>query len=238
MNKAYKFRIYPNAEQKVMFSKTFGCTRMVYNYYLEKRIKSYEEEKITFGYTKCANDLTLLKKEKEFLQDVDSISLQQALRHLDTAFQNFFRDKKVGFPKFKSRKNKKSYTTMCVNNNIKLENGTVTLPKIGKVTVRQHRNIPADYILKSVTVSQTPSGKYYASILFEYENQVSQTELQKFLGLDFSMHELYVDSNFWVWIFLCTNYMLTATEIVPNFRDITDFPKRSSKRNKENCLKW
>ena len=126
---------------------------------------------------------------------MDSISLQQALRHLDTAFQNFFRDKKVGFPKFKSRKNKKSYTTMCVNSNIKLENGTVTLPKIGKVTVRQHRNIPADYILKSVTVSQTPSGKYYASILFEYENQVSQTELQKFLGLDFSMHELYVDSN-------------------------------------------
>ena len=97
MNKAYKFRIYPNAEQKVMFSKTFGCTRMVYNYYLEKRIKVYEEEKKTFSYTKCANDLTLLKKEKEFLQDVDSISLQQALRHLDTAFQNFFRDKKMDF---------------------------------------------------------------------------------------------------------------------------------------------
>ena len=90
MNKAYKFRIYPNAEQKIMFSKTFGCTRMIYNYYLEKRIKVYEEEKKTFSYTKCANDLTLLKKEKEFLQDVDSISLQQALRHLDTAFQNFF----------------------------------------------------------------------------------------------------------------------------------------------------
>ena len=170
---------------------------MVYNYYLEKRIKSYEEEKITFGYTKCANDLTQLKKEKEFLQDVDSISLQQALRHLDTAFQNFFRDKKVGFPKFKSRKNhNRSYTTVCVNhNNIKLENGTVTLPKIGKIKVRQHRNIPDNYVLKSVTVSQTSSGKYYASILFEYENQVPQTEMQKFLGLDFSMHELYVDSN-------------------------------------------
>ena len=195
MNKAYKFRIYPNTEQKVMFSKTFGCTRMVYNYYLEKRIKVYEEEKKTFSYTKCANDLTMLKKEKEFLQDVDSISLQQALRHLETAFQNFFRDKKVGFPKFKSRKNKKSYTTVCVNNNIKLENGTVTLPKIGKIKIRQHRNIPDSYILKSVTVSQTPSGKYYASILFEYENQVPQTELKKFLGLDFSMYELYVDSN-------------------------------------------
>ena len=185
MNKAYKFRIYPNEEQKIMFSKTFGCTRMVYNYYLEKRIKSYEEEKITFGYTKCANDLTQLKKEKEFLQDVDSISLQQALRHLDTAFQNFFREKN----------HNRSYTTVCVNHNIKLENGTVTLPKIGKIKVRQHRNIPDNYVLKSVTVSQTSSGKYYASILFEYENQVPQTEMQKFLGLDFSMHELYVDSN-------------------------------------------
>ena len=106
MNKAYKFRIYPNETQKILFSKTFGCTRMVYNYYLDKRIKLYEQEKIMFGYTKCANDLTLLKKEKEFLQDVDSISLQQTLRHLDMAFQNFFRDKKIGFPKFKSRKNK------------------------------------------------------------------------------------------------------------------------------------
>ena len=179
-----------------MLSKTFGCTRMVYNHYLDKRIKLYEEEKITLGYTKCANDLTVLKKEKEFLKEVDSISLQQALRHLDTAFQNFFKQPKTGFPKFKSKKNhNNSYTTVCVNNNIKLENGMVTLPKIGKVKVRQHRSIPENYILKSVTVSQTPSGKYYASILFEYENQIQKTEPQTFLGLDFSMHELYIASD-------------------------------------------
>ena len=169
MNKAYKFRIYPDSEQKTLLSKTFGCTRMIYNYYLNKRIKLYEEEKITFGYTKCAKDLTFLKKEKEFLKEVDSIPLQQALRHLDTAFQNFFKKPKTGFPKFKSKKNNNSYTTMCVNNNIKLEKETVSLPKIGKVKV--------------------------VSILFAYENQVQKTEPQKFLGLDFSMHELYVDSN-------------------------------------------
>ena len=103
-----------------------------YNYYLDKRIKMYEEEKIIFGYTKCANDLTVLKKEKEFLKEVDSISLQQALRHLDTAFQNFFKNQKTGFPKFKSKKN---------NNNIKLENGIVALPKIGKVKVRNCQKI-------------------------------------------------------------------------------------------------
>ena len=175
-----------------MLSKTFGCTRMIYNHYLDKRIKLYEEEKITFGYTKCANDLTSLKKEKEFLKEVDSISLQQALRHLDTAFQNFFKNQKTGFPKFKSKRNNNSYTTVCVNNNIKLENGTISLPKIGKVKVRQHRSISENYILKSVTISQSPSGKYYVSILFEYENQVQKTEPQKFLGLDFSMSELYV----------------------------------------------
>ena len=196
MNKAFKFRIYPTSEQKTMLSKTFGCTRMVYNHYLDKRIRLYEEEKITFGYTKCANDLTVLKKEKEFLKEVDSISLQQALRHLDTAFQNFFKQPKTGFPKFKSKKKHiDSYTTVCVNNNIKFENGKIALPKIGKVKVRQHRSIPENYILKSVTVSQTPSGKYYASILFEYENQVQKSEPQTFLGLDFSMYELYVASD-------------------------------------------
>ena len=137
-----------------MLSKTFGCTRMIYNYYLDKRIELYEKEKITLGYTKCANNLTVLKKEKDFLKEVDSISLQQALRHLDTAFQNFFKNQKTGFPKFKSKKNNNnSYTTVCVNNNIKLENGIVALPKIRKVKVRQHRNIPENYILKSVTVS-------------------------------------------------------------------------------------
>ena len=179
-----------------MFSKTFGCTRMIYNYYLDKRIKLYEEEKITFGYTKCANDLTILKKEKGFLKEVDSISLQQALRHLDTAFQNFFKNQKTRFPNFKSKKNNhNSYTTVCVNHNIKLENGMIALPKIGKVKVKQHRDIPDHYILKSVTVSQTPSGKYYASILFEYEEEITEKEPESFLGLDFSMKELYVDSN-------------------------------------------
>ncbi len=82
-----------------------------------------------------------------------------------------------------------------MNNNIKLEKGTISLPKVGKVKIKQHRSIPENYRLTSVTVSQTASGKYYVSILFEYENQVQKTEPQSFLGLDFSMHELYVDSN-------------------------------------------
>jgi len=197
-NKAYKFRIYPDSEQRVLFDKTFGCVRLVYNHYLEKKIELYKKDKTKFSYTKCSGDMTKLKatEEYKFLSDVDNVALQQSLRHLDNAFQNFFTRPNNGFPKFKSRhKNKKSYTTNCINNNIKIENGYLQLPKIGLVKLKQHRQIPENYKLKSVTVSQTPSGKYYASILFEYENQVQEQPLQKFLGLDFSMHELYKDSN-------------------------------------------
>lgn len=196
-NKSFKFRIYPNVEQKILFVKTFGCVRLVYNYYLDKKIKLYQADKSRFSYTQCSNDMTALKKTEEyiFLSDIDSIALQQSLRHLDDAFKNFFTRPKTGFPKFKSKKNKKSYTTICTNNNIKITNDYVQLPKIGPVKMKQHRLIPSDYKLKSVTVSQTPSGKYYASILFEYENQVQEQHLQNFLGLDFSMHELYKDSD-------------------------------------------
>ena len=197
-NKAYKFRIYPNEKQKVLFAKTFGCVRLVYNHWLDRRIKQYEEDKSTVTYTVCAKEMAELKKTDEysFLQEVDSVSLQQSLRHLDTAFQNFFTQPKSGFPRFKSKKrSKNSYSTVCINGNISVSNGHLKLPKIGYVKLKQHRSIPDGYILKSVTVSQTPSGKYYASILFEYDNQVQEQKLERFLGLDFSMHELYRDSS-------------------------------------------
>ena len=197
-NRAYKFRIYPNDEQKSLFAKTFGCVRMVYNHWLDRKIRQYEENKTNVTYTICAKEMAAMKETEEyrFLKEIDSIALQQSLRHLDTAFQNFFKQPKTGFPRFKSKKrNKNSYSTVCINGNITLSNGYLRLPKIGQIRLKQHRIIPDEYRLKSVTVSQTPSGKYYASILFEYEDQVQEKELQKFLGLDFSMHELYRDSN-------------------------------------------
>lgn len=198
MNKAYKFRIYPNKEQRILFAKTFGCVRMVYNYWLDRKIKQYDEDKSTITYAACAKEMAEMKNTEEysFLQEVDSISLQQSLRHLDGAFQNFFKQPKTGFPKFKSKKDsKKSYSTVCVGNNICILDGYIKLPKVGIVKLRQHRNIPEDYKLKSATISQTPSGKYYVSVLFEYESQVPQITPQTFFGLDFSMHELYRDSN-------------------------------------------
>lgn len=190
-NKAYKFRIYPNAEQQIMFAKTFGCVRFIYNRMLADKIKYYEETK-----QKLNNTPVQYKKEFEWLKEVDSLALANAQMNLQTAYGNFFRSPKIGFPKFKSKKsNQKSYTTNCVNGNITVENYYIKLPKIGLVKLKQHRMIPSGYKLKSVTVSQTSSGKYYASVLFEYENQVQEIEPKTFLGLDFSMHELYRDSN-------------------------------------------
>lgn len=197
-HKAYVFRIYPNAEQKVLLAKTFGCVRWVYNHWLDIRKTAYADRKESVSYNKCSQQLTDIKKSEKysFLKEVDSIALQQALRHLDEAFQSFFSSQGKGYPKYKSKKeNDRSYTTNCVNGNIELSNGYIKLPKIGKVKIKQHRKVPDSYILKSVTVKQTPAGKYYVSILFEYEKQVQNKELLSFLGLDYSMHELYKDSN-------------------------------------------
>ena len=195
-NKAYKFRIYPNQEQRVLLAKTFGSVRLVYNHYLELKTQTYEETGKSLSYSKCAADLVKYKRENEFLMEVDSIALQQTLRHLDTAFQNFFRDKKAGYPKYKTKKNHHySYSTVCVNNNIRLEDKKIVLPKVGKVRIKQHREIPEGWELKSATVSQTPTGKYYVSILYEYETEVQSVEVKKTVGLDYSMRKLFVSSE-------------------------------------------
>ena len=190
-NRSYMFRIYPNVEQKIMFTKTFGCVRFIYNKMLADKIEYYKKTK-----KKLNNTPAQYKDEFEWLKEVDSLALANAQMNLQTAYNNFFKKPDVGYPKFKSKKsNRRAYTTNCVNGNISVNDGRIKLPKVGAVKLKQHREIPVGYILKSVTVSQTPSGKYYVSVLFEYENQIQEKVPQSFLGLDFSMHELYKDSN-------------------------------------------
>ena len=158
---------------------------------LSYKIKHYEETK-----QKLNNTPAQYKKEFDWLKEVDSLALANAQMNLQTAYNNFFRDPKIGFPKFKSKKSsRKSYTTNYVIGNIVIKDSHIRLPKVGFVKMKQHRLIPENYTLKSVTVSQTASGKYYVSILFEYENQVQEQTPQSFLGLDYSMHELYKDSD-------------------------------------------
>lgn len=115
MEKAYRYRIYPNKKQKEIITKTFGCCRFVYNKYLTKRIEMYKQNKETFSYVQCANDMKKLKSELVWLKEVDSTALQSSLKDLDSAYQKFFKEHS-GFPKFKSKKTHRfSYKSKCVN---------------------------------------------------------------------------------------------------------------------------
>jgi len=191
MNKAFKFRLYPNAEQRILLAKTFGCVRFIYNRMLSDKISYYAETKENLKPTPAQ-----YKIEFPWLCEVDSLALANAQLNLEKAYRNYFRDKSVGFPRFKSKhRGLNSYTTNLVNGNIELSNGALKLPRLGKAKIKQHRQIPEGYRLKSVTVSLTSSGKYFASILYEYDAEIQPVEPIRVLGLDFSMPELYVDSN-------------------------------------------
>ena len=191
--KAYKYRIYPNKKQQELIQKTFGCTRFVYNYYLNKRKEMYENDKTTFTYNMCSKDLTALKKELEWLKEPDKDSLQKALKDLDVAYQKFFKEH-TGYPKFKSKKNRyKSYRTSCTNNNIRFENKHIRLPKIGLVKVRD-KQMPQGRILNA-TISQESNGHYYCSLCcadVEFE-QLPKTN--KNVGIDLGICDFAILSD-------------------------------------------
>jgi len=197
-NRAYRFRLYPNKKQEEMFIKTFGCVRFIYNRMLSDKKSYYEATGGNLRTTPAS-----YKREYEWLKEVDSLALANAQLNLESAYRNFFEYPERGYPKFKSRHHSRmSYTTNVVNGNIRLEDKDkkIRLPKVGKVKIIAHRSIPEEWRLKSVTVTKEPSGKYYASLLFEYErdeNNKAKPEGDdiRSIGLDFSMHELYRDSN-------------------------------------------
>lgn len=191
MNKAYKFRLYPTLEQRIMFAKTFGCVRFIYNKMLGDRIEHYKATKQSLKNTPAQ-----YKMEYPWLKEVDSLALANAQLHLNSAYSNFFSKPERGFPRFKSKKaTKATYSTNNQRGSVRIEGSKIRLPKIGFVKLKQHRSIPKDWIIKTVTVSKNSAGKYFVSILFEYDNQVSEIVPENFVGLDFSMHELYVDSK-------------------------------------------
>lgn len=162
LEKAYKYRIYPNKKQQELIQKTFGCCRFVYNYFLDLRISEYKNNKKSLNYYDTCKILTKLKKENEWLKEPDKDSLQKSLKDLDSAYQKFFKEH-AGYPKFKSKKNRyKSYRTNCSNNNIRFNNKHIRLPKLGMIKVRD-KQIPLGRILNA-TVSQEPNGHYYCSL--------------------------------------------------------------------------
>lgn len=193
MEKAYKYRIYPNTEQKEIITKTFGCCRFVYNTYLAKRIEVYEASKETFSYIQCANDMKKLKDKLDWLKEVDSTALQSSLIDLDTAYQKFFKEHS-GFPKFKSKKTHKfSYKSKCVNGNIQYCGKYIKLPKLGKVKTK-NKLIPSGRILNA-TVSQDPSGKYYVSLCCTDVNIPMLDKTNNSIGIDLGIKEFCITSD-------------------------------------------
>lgn len=219
-HKSLKLRLYPNQEQKILIDKTFGCCRKLYNEHLQEKNEFYIENilpvkgKITEKEKKEIYKPFKPKTEKEwkeiypYMKEVSSVALQQARADCDNAFVNFFKSKngsrkgKLGFPKFKSKKdNHQSYRELNVNGNCQclFENRIVKIPKIGKVSFKD-RQFPKWWKqiqkLCSMTISKSCSGNYYASILFEIENvKYKTTSRKEAIGLDFSPSEMYVSSE-------------------------------------------
>lgn len=197
MLKAYKYRIYPTKEQEIIINKSIGCCRFVFNHYLSKRIDKYKESEKSLSYNDNANDLKNLKKEYEWLKEVDSVSLQQTLKDLDQAYKNFFRrvkqGGKVGFPKFKSKKNnKQSYRTQYTNNNIEIKDSRIKLPKLKWVKFANSRQFVGK--IKNATISKTNSGKYFVSVLVDTENFKLIPSENK-VGIDLGLKEFAITSD-------------------------------------------
>jgi len=192
LHKAFKFRLYPNDEQTILINKTIGCTRYVYNHFLDTRIKVFEVEQKTLSFNVCCLELTQLKKQIEWLQEVDSMALQQALKDLDKAYQKFFKEKK-GFPNFKSKKNtKQSYRTNANKASIEVKNNQVKLPKLGWVKFAKSRNVEGKIL--SATIRRNPSGKYFISLLCELEIQ-PLPEIEQVVGIDLGIKKFAITSD-------------------------------------------
>lgn len=197
MLRAYKYRIYPTPEQEDLFSKTFGCCRYVYNWALNLKIAAYKSDRKTLGNVYLTNLMKSdLKERCEWLKEVNSQSLQSALRNLDTAYANFFRNTHaVGFPKFKSRKNHQSF--QCPQHcSVDFTQNVLNIPKAKGIPTVFHRKFKG--VVKTVTVSKTPGGRYYASVLVDTAMQVCEKtnpSAGSTIGIDLGIKSLAVTSS-------------------------------------------
>lgn len=193
----YKFRLYPNREQETLILRTFGCCRYVFNHYLQQRRIAYEETGKAPTRFAQDKDLTVLKRQEgtSWLKEVDKCALQNTLKHLDFAYQNFFRriknGEKTGYPRFKSKRNShQSYKTNC---NIKVFDNAVQLPKLGRVNCRVSKEVKGRVL--SATVSQSPSGKYFVSLCYADVDIASAKRTNQSCGVDLGIKDLAITSD-------------------------------------------
>ena len=187
IRKAYKYRIYPNIEQKEFFAKCFGCVRFFYNKSLSDMNEIYE----TTGKFKNITPASY-KEDYPFLKEVDSLALSNAQLNRNAAFKNFF-NHKTGFPKYKSKRNEQRFTTFN-QGSVKFSSNDkyLSIPKCRRIRIKKHRNFEG--VVKSVTITMTTDNKYYVSMLVEEENKPVKP-VNKMIGLDLGLKDLIVDSN-------------------------------------------
>ena len=191
-NKAYKIRLYPTKEQEILIAKTIGCSRYVFNHFLDKWNTVYKETGKGLTYSSCSSQLTQLKKEIDWLKEVDSISLQSALRNLEDSFKRFFK-KQNKVPRFKSKKNPvQSYTTKWTNNNIAVVGNRIKLPKLGLVRFAKSQEVEGRIL--NATVSRKPSGRYFVSILVEIEIK-PKSKTNSSVGVDVGLKDFAILSD-------------------------------------------
>ena len=184
--KSYKFRLYPNLEQRIFFEKTFGCSRFIWNQMLADKIAHYKETGETLNNTPAQ-----YKEKFPWLKEVDSLALANVQLNLNAAYKNFFRSG-FGFPNFKSKKSAQSYKTNNKEKTIALLDGKVKLPKIGWVKLKLHRQPKG--LIKSATISKTATGKYFISILCE-EEIVLLPKTDSTLGIDLGLENFAIFST-------------------------------------------
>lgn len=191
--KSYKYRLYPSPEDKELLSLHFGHCRFVYNYFLKEKQEFYLRNKKTLNYNNCSQALTTLKKQKEYvwLKDVNSQSLQQSLKNLETAFGKFF-SKKSKFPKFKRKDGNNSFN---VPQNVAIKSDKIYIPKFRNgIKFVKHR--PLKGKICSATISKKPSGKYYVSILTEQNIIIPDTiDVTKAIGIDLGIKDFAITSD-------------------------------------------
>lgn len=195
-NMGFKFRIYPNKTQQQIINRTLGCARFVYNHFLAVRRDEWKANHNSLTYVKTSKLLTDLKKRDDtsWLKEVDCMALQNSLRDLDRAYENFFK-KRTGYPRFKSKhSHNQSYRTNNVNSCIRIVGNRIKLPKVGFVKIKQSRTFEGRIL--NATVSHTASGKYFVSLCVEMDKEklVLSNNGGK-VGIDVGLKEFYSDSN-------------------------------------------
>ena len=198
--RAYKFRLYPDEEQKILIHKTFGCSRFVYNYYL-----NYQKENGVQKAFNLCKDLKELENNHEYLKEVDSCALRCSIFDLEDGFNNFFA-KRSGYPNFKSKFNRQSYRTSCIRStykgkqysNIEVDLLTrfIKLPKLGKVKIRGYRDKERiEGKIVNATISRETTNKYYVSVLVEEDILIDKVIPTSIVGIDLGIKDLVVTSD-------------------------------------------